>query len=139
MKILISQHKAKYVFDGRVENKFGQIISLKEHAETWAVTLNEAKRNIHYQLTVQLKLGRGYPLVINEEDIRIVDDQSLSTLKENDIVDIDETSYTYTYKNYMINYNNETNYYDILDKHYHLLAKNFIDEEDAEEYIDNLE
>ena len=110
MKILISQHKAKYVFDGRVENKFGQLISLKEHAETWAVTLNEAKRNIHYQLTVQLKLGRGYPLIINEEDIRIVDDQSLSTLKENDIVDIDETSYTYTYKNYMINYNNETDY-----------------------------
>ena len=138
MKILTSQHKAKYVFDGRVENKFGQLISLKEHAETWAVTLNEAKRNIHHQLTFQLKLGRGYPIVFNQDDIRIVDDQSLSTLREDDIVDIDETSYTYTYKNYIIYYNNITNYYDIFDTHYHLIAKNFIDEGECEEYIDNL-
>lgn len=138
MKILTSKYKSKYVFDGKVENKFGQLIKQTAHAETWAVTLNEAKRNIHHQLTTQLRLGRGYPIVFNEEDIRIVDDQSLSTLKENDIVEIDETSYTYTYKNYIIYYNNITNYYDILDKHYHLLAKNFIDEGDAEEYIDNL-
>lgn len=140
MKILTSQHKAKYVFDGRVENKLGQLIKQTAHAETWAVTLNEAKRNIHHQLTSQLRLGRGYPIVFNEEDIRIVDDQSLSEIyrEQDDIVDIDETGYTYTYNNCIIYYNTVTNYYDILDTHYHLIAKDFIDEEECEEYIDNL-
>jgi len=58
--------------------------------------------------------------------------------EEEDIVEIDETSYSYTYNNYIIYYNTVTNYYDILDTHYHLIAKNFIDEKECEEYIDNL-
>lgn len=145
MKILTSQHKRKYVFDGRVENKFGQLISLKEHAETYAKTHNEAKRNIHYQLTTKLRLGKAYPLVINDNDITIVDDEptvndnSLYELpEEEDTVEIDEISYSYRYNNYIIHYNTITNYYDILDTHNHLIAKNFIDEEECEEYIDNL-
>ena len=139
MKILTSTYKSKYVFDGRLENKFGQLLKEKAHAETWAATLNEAKRNIHHQLTIQLKLGRGYPLVINEDDVRIVDDQSLSEIyKGQNETEIDDNNYHYTYNNYIIYYNNITNYYNIFDRYYHLIAKNFIDERDAEEYIDNL-
>lgn len=139
MKILTSQYKSKYVFDGRVENKFGQLIRKIAHAETWAKTLNEAKRNIHHQLTTQLKLGRGYPLVFDEDDITIVDDESLSEIyEEQDETEIDETSYSYKYNNYIIYYNTVTNYYDIFDTHNHLIAENFIDEEECEEYIDNL-
>lgn len=143
MKILTSQHKRKYVFDGMVENKFGQLISIKEHAETYARTHNEAKRNIHYQLTTKLRLGRAYPLVVNdikiEDDAPTVNDNSLYELpEEEDIVEIDETSYSYTYNKYIIYYNTVTNYYNILDTHNHLIAKDFIDEKECEEYIDNL-
>lgn len=145
MKILTSKTKSKYVFDGRVENKFGQLIRQKAHAETWAYTIAEAKRNIHYQLTTKFGLGKAYLLVINDNDITIVDDEptvndnSLYELpEEEDIVEIDETSYSYTYNNYIIYYNTVTNYYDIFDTHNHLIAKNFIDEKECEEYIDNL-
>ena len=139
MKILTSQHKTKYVFDGKVENKFGQLMRQRAHAETWAYTIAEAKRNIHYQLTTKLGLGKGYPLTFSENDITIVDDKSLHPLpEEEDIAEIDETSYTHKYNNYIIYYNNITNYYDILDTHNHLIAKNFIDEKECEEYIDNL-
>lgn len=139
MKILVSTYRSKYVFDGRVQNKFGQLIRQTAHAETWARSINEAKRNIHYQLTTQLKLRRGYPSVFDEKDIRIVDDESLSEIyKEQDETEIDGNNYHYTYNNYIIYYNNITNYYDIFDRQYHLLAKNFIDEGDAEEYIDSL-
>lgn len=147
MKILTSQDKRKYVFDGKVSNKFGQLISFKEHIETYAKSHNEAKRNIHYQLTTKFGLGKGYPLVINDNNIKIVDDESTiydnssyQPPQEADIVEIDKTDYTYIhkYKNYIIYYNTITNYYDIFDTHYHLIAKNFIDERECEEYIDNL-
>ena len=139
MKILASKYRSKYVFDGRVENKFSQLIRQTAHAETWARSINEAKTNIHHQLTTQLKLGRGYPIVFNEDDITIVDDESLSEIcREQDEEEIDDNNYHYTYDNYIIYYNTITNYYDISDRHNHLIAKNFIDERDAEEYIDNL-
>lgn len=147
MKLLTSQHKSKYVFDGKVSNKFGQLIRQRAHAETWAYTIAEAKRNIHYQLTTKFRLGKAYPLVINDNNIKIVDDESTvydnssyQLPQEEDIVEIDKTEYTYThnYNNYIIYYNTITNYYDIFDTHNHLIAKNFIDEEEGEEYIDNL-
>lgn len=145
MKILTSKTKSKYVFDGRVENKFGQLIRQIAHAETWAYTIAEAKRNIHYQLITKLGLGKGYPLTFSEDDITIVDDESTvydnssyQLPQEEDTVELDEISYSYTYNNYIIYYNTITNYYDILDTHYHLIAKDFIDEEECEEYIDNL-
>lgn len=148
MKILTSHCRSKYVFDGKVSNKFGQLISFKEHVETYAKSHNEAKRNIHYQLTTKFGLGKAYPLVINDNNIKIVDDES--TVYDNSsyqlpqeednttYTEIDDNNYHYKYNNYIIYYNTITNYYDIFDTHYHLIAKDFIDEKECEEYIDNL-
>lgn len=148
MKILTSQDKRHYVFDGKVSNKFGQLIRQRAHAETWAYTIAEAKRNIHYQLTTKFRLGKAYPLVINDNNVKIVDDESTvydnssyQLPQEDDnttYTEIDDNNYHYKYNNYIIYYNTVTNYYDIFDTHYHLIAKNFIDEKECEEYIDNL-